>query len=69
MPVIEIPETVFTILGEHLPTGTKINPTQIVRAALLLVKQSNLSKEQIFTLIGQSPTDLALIGALEEKND
>jgi len=68
LPVIEIPEKVFTILDGFLPTGTKINPTQIVRAALLLVKQSNLSKEQIFTLIGQSPTDLALIDALEEKN-
>jgi len=40
----------------------------MVRAALLLVKQSNLSKEQIFTLIGQSPTDLALIDALEIKS-
>ena len=67
MPVIDIPDLVITKVETSLPTGTKINPTQIVRVALLLVKQSNLSKEQIFSLIGQSATDSLLIDSLEAK--
>jgi len=67
VPVIEIPDLVISKVETSLPTGTKINPTQIVRVALLLVKQSNLSKEQIFSLIGQSATDSLLIDSLEDK--
>lgn len=66
MPVIEITEYAFAKVEDSLPTGTKINPTQIVRAALLLVKQSNLTKEQIYSLIGQTSTEAALIESLED---
>jgi len=68
VPVIEIPDLVISKVETSLPTGTKINPTQIVRAALLLIKQSKLSKEQIFSLIGQSATDSLLIDSLGVKN-
>lgn len=67
MPVIEISELAFAKVIDSLPTGTKINPTQIVRAALLLVKQSKLTKEQIYSLIGQTPTEESLIDSLEAK--
>ncbi len=67
MPVIEIPDPIIVHVEKSLPTGTKINPTQIVRLALLLVKQSKLSREQIFSLIGQSATDSSLMDSLEEK--
>jgi len=67
VPVIEIPDLVISEVNASLPTGTKINPTQLVRVALLLVKQSKLSKEQIFSLIGQSATDSLLIDSLEVK--
>ena len=68
VPVIEIPDVVFGFLEESIPTGAKISPTQIVRAALLHFKQSNLSDEQVFSLIGQSPTDSILLSSLEVKN-
>lgn len=68
MPVIEISELAFAKIEESLPTGTKINPTQIVRAALLLVKQSKLTKEQVYSLIGQSTDEATLIESLEEKS-
>jgi len=67
VPVIEIPDIVFGKIESSLPTGTKINPTQIVRVGLLFLKQSNLSREQIFSLIGQSATDSILIDSLEAK--
>lgn len=67
MPVIEITEYAFAKVEESLPTGTKINPTQIVRAALLLIKQSKLTKEQIYSLIGQSTDETTLIESLEAK--
>ena len=67
MPVIEIPDQVISKVETSLPTGTKISPTQIVRIALLLLKQSKLSREQVFSLIGQSSTDLTLINSLKEK--
>ncbi len=65
MPVIEITEFVFTKVADTLPIGTKISPTQMVRAALLLVKQSRLTEEQIYSLIGQTSTEDALIHSLE----
>jgi len=65
VPVIEIPDIVITKVETSLPTGTKISPTQIVRIGLLLLKQSKLSREQIFSLIGQSATDSLLIDSLE----
>jgi len=65
LPVIDIPDIVFGKIESSLPTGTKINPTQLVRASLLLLKQSQLNKEQIFSLIGQSATDSVLIDSLE----
>lgn len=68
MPVIEIPDVVFGVIESSLPTGTKINPTQIVRVSLLLLKQSQLNKEQIFSLIGQSATDSALIDSLADES-
>ena len=69
MPVIEITEYAFAKVEDSLPTGTKINPTQIVRAALLLVKQSKLTKEQVYSLIGQSTDEDTLINSLEAKDD
>ena len=67
MPIIDIPEVVFGYLENSLPQGTKINPTQIVRLALLHFKQSNLSADEVFSLIGQSPTDSILVTSLENK--
>lgn len=66
MPVLEISELVFARIDKSLHIGTKINPTQIVRAALLLLKQSNLTKEQLFSLIGQTSTEETLIDSLED---
>lgn len=65
MPVIEIPDLAIAKVESSLSTGTKINPTQIVRAALLFLQQSKLSREEIFALIGQSATDSALIDSLK----
>lgn len=65
MPVIEIPQQVFTILEKDLGTGTKINPTQIIRAALLQLKKSHPSIDEIYSLIGKSSTDEILINSLE----
>ena len=67
MPVIEIPDLVIAKVETSLPAGTKITPTQIVRVGLLYLKQSKLSREQIFSLIGQSATDSLLIDSLETK--
>ena len=67
VPVIEIPDLVISKVNASLPTGTKINPTQLVRVALLLIKQSKISKNQIFSLIGQSATDSTLLDSLEAK--
>ena len=67
MPEIKIPDIVFRLLENSTPTGTKLTPTQLVRAALLHFKQSNLSDKQVFSLIGQSPTDDILIYCLEDK--
>ena len=67
MPIIDIPEIAIAKVEESLSIDTKIHPTQLVRAALLFIQQSNLSKEQIFALIGQSATDTALIDSLETK--
>ena len=67
MPVIDIPDLVITKVETSLPTGTKINPTQIVRVSLLFLQQSKLSKEKVFSLIGQSATDSVLIDSLEAK--
>lgn len=64
MPVIEIPDLVITKVETSLPTGTKISPTQIVRIALLCLKQSKLNSQKIFSLIGQSATDSLLIDSL-----
>ena len=67
MPVIEIPDIVIAKVETSIPTGTKITPTQIIRVGLLHLKQSKLSRNQIFSLIGQSATDSLLIDSLEEK--
>ena len=65
MPVIEITDLALAKCSDDYTAGTKINPTQIVRAALLLLHQSKLNKDQFFSLIGQSATDQALIDAME----
>ena len=67
MPVIEISYLVIDKVKKFLPTGTKISPTQIVRVALLCLKQSNLDDNEIYSLIGQCGTDLELIDSLEAK--
>lgn len=67
MPVIEIPDQVISKVEASLPTGTKITSTQIVRIGLLHLKQSNLTREQIFSLLGQSATDSILIDSLGVK--
>lgn len=66
MPIIEIPSKVINLIEASLPVGTKISPTQIIRSSLLLLAQSNLSDGKIFSLIGQSATDSALIDSLEK---
>lgn len=67
VPVIEISELAIDLVDASFPTATKINPTQIVRASLLLAKQSKLTKEQVFSLIGQSVDEDSLIESLEVK--
>lgn len=69
VPIIDIPDKVFDFIESALVTGTKINPTHIVRASLLLLYRSNLDKDQIFSLIGQSTTDSVLINSLKEKKE
>lgn len=67
MPVIEIPDIVIVKVETSLPTGTKITSTQIIRIGLLHLKQSHLTREQIFSLLGQSATDSLLINSLENE--
>jgi len=67
MTIINIPDSVIDSIEKTVFVDTKITPTQIVRVGLLYLKQSNLSRDNLFSLIGQSATDTLLIDSLEKK--
>jgi len=67
MTIINIHDDVISKIEELLFSDIDTTPTQIVRASLLYLRQSNLSRDEIFSLIGQSATDSLLIDSLGGK--
>jgi len=68
MTIINITDDAMSKIEKLLFSDIDIVSTQIVRLALLHLKQSKPSREQIFSLIGKSATDSLLIDSLEEEN-
>lgn len=67
MTIVKLSNIAFDELKSILPTDIIINPTQITRIALLHLKQSKLSGEKIFSLIGMTATDQLFIDSLKAK--
>lgn len=66
MPVIKIPEKVLGLVESFLPhTGTKIDPTHLVRVALNQLTKSSLTPSEYLVLIAQANNDESLINSLE----